>query len=288
MSDSATTKDSSVRTTQSVVVAGLAVDLQLRDEATATTPVPLTVTVKVMDASGPALAGALVRVSLGAEQKDLVSDASGQVSFTVQPPQTVQARATLAGYEAAELSQPVADGAAAPLELKLVKVKPKVGAVLVGVTDTQGKALAGVKLEVGEATAVTDETGHARVEQLPVGPTAVKAALAGYLNGSEAVVVVAGSTAQLEVQLLSARKREPATISGHIRNARGGAAVAATLELPEAEVKLKVSAKGTFSVKVPGGTYTVKISAPGFLPQTKSVTVNDGDQTIFNVDLFPH
>jgi hypothetical protein len=31
----------------------------------------------------------------------------------------------------------------------------------------------------------------------------------------------------------------------------------------------------------------VKISAPGYLAQTKDVTVKDGDQAIFNVDLHP-
>jgi hypothetical protein len=40
-------------------------------------------------------------------------------------------------------------------------------------------------------------------------------------------------------------------------------------------------------MRVPGGTYSVIISAKGFITQQKSVTVKDGDQAIFNVDLFP-
>ena len=36
-----------------------------------------------------------------------------------------------------------------------------------------------------------------------------------------------------------------------------------------------------------GRSQTVKVSAKGYITQTKTVTVRDGDQTIFNLDLFP-
>ena len=63
--------------------------------------------------------------------------------------------------------------------------------------------------------------------------------------------------------------------------------IAADLEVPQLKLKAKATAQGSFSFQVPGGTYTVTIAAPGFLAQTKSVTVKDGDQAIFNVDLHP-
>jgi hypothetical protein len=42
-----------------------------------------------------------------------------------------------------------------------------------------------------------------------------------------------------------------------------------------------------FRLEVPGGAYTVKISAPGHLTQTKQVKVKAGERAIFNVDLHP-
>jgi hypothetical protein len=72
-----------------------------------------------------------------------------------------------------------------------------------------------------------------------------------------------------------------------VRSTKGGTPIPADLELPQAKIKTKADAKGQFSFRVDGGTYTVKISAPGYITQTKDVTVKDGDQAIFNVDLYP-
>jgi hypothetical protein len=80
----------------------------------------------------------------------------------------------------------------------------------------------------------------------------------------------------------------PATISGIVRSTEGGKRIAAQLSIPELKgLKVKAAADGTFSLKAPAGTYSVTISAPGFVSQTKSVVVKDGDQAIFNVDLHP-
>jgi hypothetical protein len=57
------------------------------------------------------------------------------------------------------------------------------------------------------------------------------------------------------------------------------------LEIPQAKIKTRATAEGAFTVRIPGGTYHVIISAPGFLSQTKTVTVRNGEQAIFNVDL---
>ncbi len=40
-------------------------------------------------------------------------------------------------------------------------------------------------------------------------------------------------------------------------------------------------------MKVPGGKYQVRIEARGYVPQTKTVEVADGDQAIFNIDMHP-
>ncbi|MCE9673793.1 carboxypeptidase-like regulatory domain-containing protein [Myxococcus stipitatus] len=79
----------------------------------------------------------------------------------------------------------------------------------------------------------------------------------------------------------------PATLTGQVRSARGGRPVAATLLIPQAKVKAKTDANGAFTFRVKGGTYRITISARGFLSQSKRVTLKDGEQAIFNVDLFP-
>jgi hypothetical protein len=76
-------------------------------------------------------------------------------------------------------------------------------------------------------------------------------------------------------------------VSGLIRSTQGGTPIPGLLEIPELRLKLRADDKGAFSAKVKGGTYRVVISAPGYLKQVKSFTVKDGDQAIFNVDLYP-
>jgi hypothetical protein len=63
--------------------------------------------------------------------------------------------------------------------------------------------------------------------------------------------------------------------------------VRARLEVKERRLVLEADGAGAFSAALPGGTYTVRIAAPGFRPQVKVVAVKDGDQVILNVDLSP-
>lgn len=50
---------------------------------------------------------------------------------------------------------------------------------------------------------------------------------------------------------------------------------------------MSVDAEGMFRLDVAGGSYTVVISAPGYLEQKKQVKVASGDRAIFNVELHP-
>jgi hypothetical protein len=115
----------------------------------------------------------------------------------------------------------------------------------------------------------------------------VKVTAPQFTPADEAASIVAGRTTELKVTLVPLKKRLPATISGLVRSARGGAPVKAKLELLELKKAVEADSRGAFSIEVPGGKYTVRISAPGSLSQTKSVAVRDGDQAIFNVDLTP-
>jgi hypothetical protein len=71
---------------------------------------------------------------------------------------------------------------------------------------------------------------------------------------------------------------------GQVRTVRGKP-VAALLKIPEAQINTRTASDGRFHVRVPGGRYTVVFEAPGFVRQSKTVEVADGDQAIFYVDL---
>ena len=88
--------------------------------------------------------------------------------------------------------------------------------------------------------------------------------------------------------LVEVKKRIPATITGLVRSTAGGKPVVApTSRFPRRKSRPGPARRAPSASASKGGTYTVNISAPGYLSQSKSVTVKDGDQAIFNVDLHP-
>ena len=132
-----------------------------------------------------------------------------------------------------------------------------------------------------------DPTGAVRIDGLPPGAVAIAVAAPGFKPAQEVAMVVSGGSAQVALELAREQQAVPATIKGLVRGAGGGRPIAAQLEIPEQKLKLRANEQGAFSVRVPGGTYRVIISAEGFYPQTKAITVRDGEQAIFNVDLHP-
>lgn len=273
--------------TQSVVRVGGGLDLQWKDpelEKEATTG---SLSIIVRGENGP-LAGAVVSVDVGSTHKTVTTDAQGQGALGDVDPGEVLLSATLAGYERAETRSSLAIGESRAVELVLNKEKPKVGGLLVKVVNFDGKvAVAGANVEINGNTQKSSGAGAVTLEGLNPGPVSVKVTALGFTPGEEAASVVAGTTAELVVTLVPEKKRVPATLSGAVRSARGGKPVAAQLEIKELKQTIACEAAGTFSVQIPGGKYTVRITAQGFVTQTKSVTVQDGDQAIFNIDLAP-
>ena len=191
--------------------------------------------------------------------------------------------------------QPAPVVAALPIEVVPVEVVPektvevpKVGSVAVTVLEGDTKQpLANVSLEVGATKVQTDASGVATVSGLKPGPVSIVARLEKYQRAEEAASVLAGQTAAITVMLVPEKQRVPASITGLVRSTRGGRPIAAELSLRQTKISTRANDKGAFSFRVEAGTYTVKITAPGFRPQTKELTVTDGDQAILNIDLYP-
>jgi hypothetical protein len=287
VSDSLSEAGGATSTAQQVLRAGIGLDVRWRDEARKR-PAAGSLRISVLDADTAAPLLAEVECTAGPERRSVTTDVGGVALVPALPPGLVTVRATAPGYESAEGGARVEADAEVTLSLRLKKEAPKVGRLTATVTEHgTGKALAGVALEVAGRSVVTDERGEAVVEGLSPGPVPVRLSADGYQPAEEAVSIAPGKTATLAVQLVPLKKVLPAIITGIVRSARGGKPVEAVLELPEAGIKASANAKGAFTFEVPPGTYTVRISAPGYLSQTKRVTVREGDQNIFNVDLFP-
>lgn len=288
MADASYSTDNAPRNTayQSLIRAGLALDLQWKDE-----PIVIrtgTVNVGVKGPDGKPLGRAIVSLETPSGPLSPPLDETGHAILADVLAGHVTAHAKLDGYEPADAEGDLAVLNTLALDLTMQKTPPKVGGLVVMVTDKITRApLPNVSMKMGDQTYTTDDAGKVVIHDLNPGPVNLAFNADGYQPGSEAASIVAGVDSTVEVGLLSAKKRELATITGLVRSGRGGAPIQANLEIPEAKIKAKANAVGAFTFKVVGGTYTVNISGKGFLSQTKQLIVKDAEQAILNVDLQP-
>lgn len=287
-SDSMTTTDASapLTTSQSVVRAGLALDLQWKDPKLDAELRTGSLKILVRGEQGP-LAGVAVAVSGGPSRRDLTTGPDGTAAIAELEPGELIASASLAGYDAAESRVSLGVGDERLVELVLNKEKPKFGGLSIKVVSFEGAAPVAATVELDGKATPTSPEGALSIENLAPGPLSVKVTAPGFNPGEEAASIVAGKVSELTVTLVPEKKRVPATLRGQVRSARGGKPVVAKLEVRELKQTIAADEGGAFSVQIPGGKYTVRITATGFVTQTKTVTVRDGDQAIFNVDLAP-
>lgn len=285
------TADSGARSDQTLQRVGAALQLSWFDAASSDPLLPPrgALTLQVLDAEkGTPLASAQVVLTVeGTAQAPQATDARGQLRVPELPAGAVVAQVTAPGYEPAEGRVTVAPEGQATLEVRARKLPPAVGSVRILVTDKRDNTpMPDVKVVVGDKELRTDAAGLARLEKLPPGPVLVKVSAEGFQAVEEAVVIVGGQESELPVPLMLAKRLGYATVSGTVRSTRGSPVVA-TLVIPAAKVRSRTGPDGTFSLKLKPGTFRIIISAKGHLTQSKSVTVRDGEQAIFNVDLFP-
>ena len=277
---------STIDASQQHIRGGLSLDLQWKEEEKAAQRLAALKMNVVFDADGAPAPKARVAVQGAPTSPSLDETGAGRLDDL--SPGSVTVRATLDGYDDAEASAVLSAGTETSVVLRLKKQAPKVGSLIVTVIDkATGAALAGTTVIINGASATTDSKGMARFADLAPGAVTVELSAPGFTAKTEAATILAGLEATVNTALVSAKRRDPATVSGFVRSARGGAPVKANLLIPQANIKAKADDSGSFVFRLEGGTYTVTISAKGFTTQTKQVTVKDGDQAIFNVDLQP-
>jgi len=275
--------------TQRLQRAGIALQLDLLDHA----PPPRfgSVLVRAVDAeSGQPLPGAAVAVSVaGRDFQARAGPAAGSFSAQDLPPGAAVARVTAGGYLPGEGKATVVAGQEATVDVRVKKEPPKTGSLAITLLDKVSKQpIAGATVKVRGVEKQTSDQGTVTFDGLLPGPAPVEAAVPDYRPVSEVASIVALKSAEMPLELVKVRAAVLATITGLVRNRNGGKAVSAQLEIPEAKVKTRAAGStGAFTFRIPGGTYSLIISAPGFITQTKTVTVKDGDQAIYNVDLSP-
>jgi hypothetical protein len=285
--------DGGVRSGQTLQRVGLALELSWLDPAMAamrSRERPGSLALQVLDAETKTpLSGAQVTfVVKGAARAPRTADEKGQVVELEVEPGEVVAQISAEGYEPVEGRATVTSGERATLEVQSRKAPPPLGSLKITIVDKRNnQPLVDAQVVVGDKELRTNEAGQVSVGDLAAGPVLVKISAPEFQSVEEAAVVIGGRESEMSVPLAPAKKLGYATISGTVRSTRQGLPLVATLVIPSARVRTRTDEQGIFSVKLKPGTYRITISAKGHLTQNKSVTVRDGEQAIFNVDLFP-
>jgi OOP family OmpA-OmpF porin len=121
----------------------------------------------------------------------------------------------------------------------------------------------------------TDSSGHFQTHALPLGPVDLTATRDGYKPGVSKALVLAGQPVTAEI--LMQRETRPATISISVHGADKPVAAAVSVTGVDfaQDVKLADNGQGQVAVGKPG-SYTLKVSAEGFLSQLRKVDVAAG------------
>lgn len=232
------------------------------------------------------LSGASVIVTSGSARRELLAGVDGRVSMTQLEPGELLISASLDGYLPGRSRVRLGAGDKLAVELVLAQEKPKVGGLSIEVVSSEGAALA-AEVEFDDKRTPTSPEGLLALEGLAPGPLALKVTTPGFAPSEEAASIVAGAMSELKVTLVPEKQAVPATLKGRVHSGRGGQPVVAQLEIVELKQTLTANHSGAFSVQLPAGTYTVRITGPHFVTQSRTIGLREGDQAILNVDLAP-
>ena len=171
------------------------------------------------------------------------------------------------------------------------------GAVTGTVTDKKtGEPVSGAKITLSGAgkTAVctTGADGTYESEALPAGEYTVTVTAQGYSKYTGTVTVTAqGATHEVRLDNI------PATLKGSVvtldTNNQEQAVSGATVTLYDPDdtetppVSVTSGADGTFTVEVPAGTYTLKVTAEGYVDHETTLTLTANTETERKITLYP-
>ncbi|HYV44969.1 MAG TPA: carboxypeptidase regulatory-like domain-containing protein [Myxococcaceae bacterium] len=219
----------------------------------------------------------------------VLTGVDGSFALEKVPPGPLEMTVTAAGFKARAESVNVAPGGELKLTVTLqAPTGPgRIRGTAFAAAAQQGGAkspLADVTIEGPRGAVRAGADGTFTLDAVGPGPVQVKATLKGYKPAEEVVSVPPEGEAAVELTLVKESAKVLASMRGQVRTLRGKP-VSALLKIPEAQISTRTGPDGRFTVRLPGGKYTVVFEAPGYVRQTKTVEVADGDQAIFYVDL---
>ena len=176
---------------------------------------------------------------------------------------------------------------AAPVEEAPVQTAALHGVIM----DEFGAPLAGARVELtsGEAAfeVFTDDKGAYNFPEVPYGQITVAASADGYVPVDWQVLFDADAAGQ-QVPVNLKKAAPLGQLRGLVRSWNSEplpATVDIRSEKGKAVTTVQADAEGQFQVDLEEGTYRVKVSAPGYKPQTSKVRLRERGVTILNLDL---
>lgn len=169
------------------------------------------------------------------------------------------------------------------------KKEPKKGTIILTVTDisTNKPLVATVNFKDSPLSYQTAEDGKVTIEILP-GTYNLELSKEGYLPREAAITLKASSTININTVLRKEEKEiEKGAFSGTVSSFREGLPLQAKIEFLGTKLQdvLSDPTKGVFQTEVEAGTYNVRVSADGYLPETFPLEITVGKTTIKNVKL---
>ncbi len=172
--------------------------------------------------------------------------------------------------------------------IERVKEKePEKGTIVLTVNDvaTNEPLVANVNFKDSPLSYETGEDGKVTIEIIP-GVYNLELSKEGYVTREAAITVKPASTLNINTVLRKAEK-ETGVFSGTVSSFRDENPLQATIEFLGTDIGKVTSdpAKGIFMKEVEAGTYNVRVSAEGYLPETFPVEIVKGETAIKNVKL---
>jgi outer membrane protein OmpA-like peptidoglycan-associated protein len=165
--------------------------------------------------------------------------------------------------------------------------EPEKGTIVLTVNDlsTNEPLVANVNFKDSPLSYETGEDGKVTIEVLP-GVYNLELSKEGYLPREATITVKPASTLNINTVLRKAEK-ETGVFSGTVSSFRDENPLQATIEFLGTDIKKVTSdpVKGIFMKEVEAGTYNIRVSAEGYLPETFPVEIIKGETTIKNVKL---
>jgi len=167
------------------------------------------------------------------------------------------------------------------------KEEPPKGTIVLTINDmsTNEPLVATVNIKDSPLSYETAEDGKATIEILP-GVYDLELSKEGYLPREATITVKPSATININTVLRKSEK-ETGVFTGTVSSFRDEIPLMATIEFLGTKLSKVISdaVKGVFQAEVEAGTYNVRVSAEGYLPETFPVEIIKGETTIKNVKL---